>query len=64
MALPLNPQTSRSLMRMSIVFRVGLVAWLIAAMLSNAIHATEPVVDFNVHLDVALRRIGNWCSWQ
>ena len=63
MALPLNPQTSRSLIRMSIVFRVGLVAWLIAAMLSNAIHATEPVVDFNVHLDVALQELSPDYCW-
>ena len=50
-------------MRMSIVFRVGLVGWLIAAALRSAGHATEPAVDFQVQLDVALQELSPDYCW-
>ncbi|MBP87576.1 MAG: sialidase [Planctomycetaceae bacterium] len=48
---------------MPLVLRVSLVGWLIAATLSNAIHATEPAVDFQIHLDVALQELSPDYCW-
>ncbi len=42
---------------------MGLVAWLVTASQSNALHATEPAVNFQIQLDVALQELSPDFCW-